>query len=769
MPRLPARLSAPFIVILALCSSACDLFLEPGSVRLSFNASARAIVPAASDAPVIKRYSVSLSNAGKTVELPMVSETTCTVSGLRPGTWSISVKGYGSAGLCIAEAALEARVEAGKETAASASLERLAGTGTLSLKLSWTDAGTFDELDGRLTDAVGGDLVLSLAMQADGRSAAYNGQIPAGEYTLNLALRKNGTVIDSLSDSVSIYANCTSSATFDRTPQTPPITYTYSSTSPMLSLAFAPGVTRQIVNLGGVAGKSLYLVKVNTGGQEIGAAASGRADLSREYLADGSALPATIATAPVASTSRRLDSPAVAAWNAGPAARLRPSAARKNLFRLPAPTATVAYGANPALTVGVSTRKFWVQDASGAFVQATATLRALGQYCYVWVANANFDDGSGSKTDNRITSSQAQELAERFDGHSGDSWKDGIYRLVSNVFGNEPGGGSGDGGRDGDRHVSILAYDIDGDHAASQTGGVFGYFWSKDDYTQQFLDSQGYSSIKSNEAELFYLDSHFTDRYPMAMYSTLAHEFQHMIHYNQKSYVHPTASPDPVPDTTWLDEMCSMVAEDLIADRLGTPDADAPWSRLHEFCYHYAESGVTDWLDGKDTLKSYASAYAFGAWLLRNYGGPALFGALVQSNKVDQAAITAALQATGYPAESFGTVLAAYGQSLVYTEVPASSAIKPLKRPGAWTLGADSTIYRVKALDYAAIRQLDLATGYLDAYGPRVYSPDDMVALRPAGLALVSKASWQDIASDTVTVLVQAPTEPSVRFFLMVK
>jgi hypothetical protein len=766
-----STLAATAISLLALALGSCDLFLGPGSITISFSAQAKAIAPPSSTDLAIVSYDVRVSKASDVVTKYGITGASYTVASLYSGTWSVLVTGKNAAGTAIANSSFEVVVEAGKDTAATADMVRIAGTGTLDLTVTWSVYDTYDSVVGTATAADGTATAVDLEIQTSRESAKCTVSLSAGEYTLALDLKKAGTKMESISETVSIYADFTSSATIDKTLQAPAVAYSYTAANPIIAVDVPSPTRSQTFNLSGMSGKSLYLVKVNTGASMVYNANSGMATLTREYEPYRAA-PSVAVFTPAVTGPRRQDNPSVAAWRTVPTAKMRTDlAARRNLSGLAAPAASVVdYGSTGTpYTAGSSTKSFWVQNSSGTFVAVNATLRAIGQYCYVWVVDANYDAASSTATDNKISTAQAQTLAAKFDGSSGASWKDGIYKLVTNIFGLEVGGGAaGDGGRDGDKHISILLYDIDGDYSASQSGGVFGFFWSKDDYSQADIDAAGYSNIKTNYTEMFYLDSHLTDRYPDAMYSTLAHEFQHMIHYNQKAYAHPNSAQ--VLDSTWLDEMCAMVAEDLIAAKLGIGDLDAPWSRLHEFSYHYTESGVTDWLTGNEVLKSYASAYAFGAFLLRNYGGPALFSGLVQTDKIDDAAVTEALSASGYADQSFTSVLSAYGQSLVFTDKPAGSTVKTLKLPGSWSFGSDAITYKTKALDYAVIQQRDLTNGFVSGtYGPRVYSPSDQVILRPAGQLVISKTAWQDIAADSVTAVVYPPSDASVKLFLMVK
>ena len=100
--------------------------------------------------------------------------------------------------------------------------------------------------------------------------------------------------------------------------------------------------------------------------------------------------------------------------------------------------------------------------------------------------------------------------------------------------------------------IDILFYDIDND---DENGSIAGFFWSKDNFLSPYYNY-------SNQRLMFYMDSvmsacpegsswEITDRNPADMVSTLAHEFQHMIHYYQKGIVNRSSSD------TWINEMAS--------------------------------------------------------------------------------------------------------------------------------------------------------------------------------------------------------------------
>jgi hypothetical protein len=534
-------------------------------------------------------------------------------------------------------------------------------------------------------------------------------------------------------------------------------TFVYTDAEPFFKVDFR-GQAVISLNVRNANGKRLVLVKSNGTRQVVAADQTGSVDLSGVSL---------IPLAPAESTSvgpvffREEHSSAEdfnrEAIEGHYAAR---SEDGNRSIRNLEPSQTLAYGEEPALEEGISTRTFWTDDGKQNFVEESATLRAIGRYCYVWVVDSNFADDSAANNDNKITSAQAKAIQAKFDGTEANDYADGIFKNVTNIFGYEFGGGEGgDGGRDGDQRVVILIHDAKKDFTPGQTGGVFGYFWSKDFFSQQELDQMGYSWLKTNYMEVFYLDAHFSDLSPNQAFSTLAHEYQHMIHFNEKAVLRNLGSE------TWFNEMCSMVTEDLILANIGIdPVRYGAQSRFREYSYHYAQSGIVDWhRTGYDTYKSYASAFAFGAFLARNYGGAAIFKELASNNYTNEAAVAAAVSTLGYT-DTFAATLGKYAQALVYTVVPAGSSVCTLNRQADATI--DGVAYRALPINLDSVRQIDLDNlRYTGKYGMRYYAIDELVPLRPMGFAMYGPE--QALASDDVTVTLNAPTANGVTFYLM--
>jgi hypothetical protein len=283
------------------------------------------------------------------------------------------------------------------------------------------------------------------------------------------------------------------------------------------------------------------------------------------------------------------------------------------------------------------TRLFWVEGESG-WEQIAAELLAEGTHAKVWAFA------------NTISGAEAVALIAAFDG---------IYDYETNVFGYEFGGGpGGDGGIDGDPKIEILAYDI-------LAPNVAGYFWAKDWYDQATLDRTNTQKVMTNNAEIFYIDSELTHTRSKLIYSTLAHEFQHMINFNEKTIKKGKTA------ASWFNELLSMLAEDMIAPKIGIVAGENEGHPIDEripvFLENYYKTGVSEWLTEHPVLLSYSNVYAFGAYLARNFGGADFLKTIMENGDVDEAAITAALARHGYPLD-FDAALRGYAEALVYKD-----------------------------------------------------------------------------------------------------
>lgn len=175
------------------------------------------------------------------------------------------------------------------------------------------------------------------------------------------------------------------------------------------------------------------------------------------------------------------------------------------------------------LTAGTS-EKFWIRNfENNKFVEITAKLAVSGRYCHVFVQEGQ-----------DVTEDQALNVQKQFDRV--------IYPETTGHFGHEARPGI-----DGDMRVFLLIADIPDGYSDENDGYVAGYFFAGDQMKQNEFES--YSGTKSNEKDILYIDSYPSNPSDKDYLEIVAHEFQHMIHYNYDQE-----------ENTWVNEGCSMIS-----------------------------------------------------------------------------------------------------------------------------------------------------------------------------------------------------------------
>lgn len=322
---------------------------------------------------------------------------------------------------------------------------------------------------------------------------------------------------------------------------------------------------------------------------------------------------------------------------------------------------------------------------------ATATARkivtadtAFGEKSLViWV-----DDSVWSKDDAPLSGNVSPQMVSALAEHFlADSLSNDICDWVSEIFGDEWGAHPYSDLIADTGTIHVFLYDIDDDgYPPEGESRLWGFFWAKDNFERT---SSGGVLDYSNERIMFYLDAPILahdsdddgsweideDYCPLNMLSVMAHEYQHTIHFYQKLIVNQiSGSSEP-----WLNEMASLVAEDLVSRHLGAkgprgvdPDdgtAGSPYITAGRLPLFVAanDAPVTVWQDGEDVLKSYSVAYAFGAYLARNFGGPTFFRNLVQNTYTNYEAVEDALAQAGVN-YSFEDILRRWGTSVLLSD-----------------------------------------------------------------------------------------------------
>jgi hypothetical protein len=373
-------------------------------------------------------------------------------------------------------------------------------------------------------------------------------------------------------------------------------------------------------------------------------------------------------------------------------AKARASARNQAVQRRPRYSAE---SSTPTLDYLGRTGTFKVLDGDDNFTDIDATCRyasgstgiadpmdpvsfgARSRMLSIWVADDCWD---GSKI-NTVAQPMVDALAEAFFG-SPATPENSIYAWVTDMLGDEWGdhysathiGSNNYSLIPRSDSVTIMLADISADN--TDVGGIVGYFYPVDTFI---------ADPDSNERIMFQIDAvmfaspdetwDIDDYWPATVLSTLAHEFQHMIHFYQKGVLR---GGDYFGEPTWIDELCSMQVEDLLADKMGVPgprgiaptDGTAGPSgntlgRIPMYLL-WPDISPLDWGSADSGLLSYYSwAYSFGAYLTRNYGGAELIRSIVQNANADVGAVIAAADAFSGRDESMESLLRRWGAAVL--------------------------------------------------------------------------------------------------------
>ncbi len=369
-----------------------------------------------------------------------------------------------------------------------------------------------------------------------------------------------------------------------------------------------------------------------------------------------------------------------------------------------------------ASTANYRTNNEWAKDS---------VLKAMGNHCYIW-----FKEKEGIN----VTQDKLDTLARTFDS---------IYEKETYIFGKntleKQPSNSIINITDEDIKINIIVYDLFNDLETTKVekSGTFGYFYSLDFQNStetKVTDEDGnvLYTLNSNRCQCLHIDSYFLEIATEAQQSTIAHEFQHLLHYVNKSlkYGLLTSSNGNKyfrTSDTWFNEMMSMVCEDIMQSQLGIQDKDSPKSRLSIFnAAHY--KGFEKWRDNNDVFISYANAYAFGAYLLRNYGID-FIKTLATNNYINEDAITRALIAVNARERSFKEALDLFYNVVLNPKGTYYTLNQTVSKN--YTIAGNSVTFNCDAInlfDYLTIPKDDVnleiagsfyqASKYNDYYGP---------------------------------------------------
>jgi hypothetical protein len=241
------------------------------------------------------------------------------------------------------------------------------------------------------------------------------------------------------------------------------------------------------------------------------------------------------------------------------------------------------------------TISFWAYNfGTGVYYQTSATCRSRTALSSGYYLNVYVEDAEWTRDPSRFTTTILDSI--------GNEYKNVILPTETTYFGTPPTG-----------DFTILLMDI------QDSGG--------DSYVSGYFDSRNENNVtNSNNRHMIYMDSKDGTPGNTSFYGTLAHEFQHFIHYDY----------DPLEDT-WVEEGLSGLARYVCGYGHQTSHVTA-----------FSQAPTTSLTNWQDDLANYGATYLFILYLSEKYGGAPTIKAIVANQGTGIDGINSALFLRGY-------------------------------------------------------------------------------------------------------------------------
>ncbi|NKB71789.1 MAG: hypothetical protein GKR89_32335 [Candidatus Latescibacteria bacterium] len=220
--------------------------------------------------------------------------------------------------------------------------------------------------------------------------------------------------------------------------------------------------------------------------------------------------------------------------------------------------------------IEVGTQMDFLRSGNGFLLQATC--QYISDHAYIFVEDNYWDFNGGP-----VTLQDVERLGTLFDQSTPADPERGIYQLAVEAFGQPVD-------FDGDPRIFIMILDI-----PPSIGHLAGYF---DGRVSSYADSVF-------QRDTIYLNQEAVRRHLKLAHGTLAHEFQHLIHWGFDQ-----------DEEIWIDEGLAGYAEELV----GFAEADP--AAVPEFLVRPGIS-LTDW---RQEAYNYGATYLFTSFLAERYG-----------------------------------------------------------------------------------------------------------------------------------------------------
>jgi hypothetical protein len=271
-----------------------------------------------------------------------------------------------------------------------------------------------------------------------------------------------------------------------------------------------------------------------------------------------------------------------------------------------------ALPAAPALLIGTE-RTFFAPDfRSMQQYTVSAVLRGVGSFCYVFVEEAEWNT--------RVTAGTVQAIIRAFDATTPANPQQGIYPTLTKFFGAPPD-------IDGNGRIILLLLNIQDARGADRyTAG----FFNPADQHRGLLRNPGFRGfpIRSNEAEMLYIDTQPLNPNSERAHNVVAHEFQHLLNWHQDTR-----------EVTWVDEGCAVYASFLCG--YSVQEHVAAFEKMPSI-------SLVTWSEGDaDSLPHYGASFLWMLYLHEQYGGIGTLIEIVQNRGTSLTGVSDALASRG--------------------------------------------------------------------------------------------------------------------------
>ena len=224
-----------------------------------------------------------------------------------------------------------------------------------------------------------------------------------------------------------------------------------------------------------------------------------------------------------------------------------------------------------------------------------STLRAIGEFCYIFV-----EDSQWLRTVNEET---VRSVHRAFDDATPADPNRGIYEIETELFGAPPD-------IDGDKRIYLLLLDIR-DKATRGSSFVAGFFSPVNQHRGVLRHPEIGIPVRSNELDMLYLDTDPQNAGSEKAFGVLAHEFEHLIHWRHDA-----------DEAIWINEGCAEYAMFVCGYQV----------RGHVSSFQQnPRISLTDWPQGtRSQLAHYGAAYLWMLYLHEHYGGSQTIAAIVK-------------------------------------------------------------------------------------------------------------------------------------------